>query len=236
MSNYKKVVLLSLVFSCIIFFVGNLLKKESHSIPNPEGHIREVIGLLKANDLKGFKKLVFPIEEMKKMKKEEGILFFSAFPNMDESMAKMAWELLQEMDDEYLKQYENAFEVQFKDIREELEIKENFEIERIQWKMTGNSNVQHQFHCNAKIYIKSNKKYFCIRYKNILFYKGKWYAGGLVDVDEIDEPANNAVPDMFKQYLIDEYINSLEEAGAETPEEAVESEIEKEDVPKTEED
>ena len=38
----------------------------------------------------------------------------------------------------------------------------DFEIERIQWKMVGHSNVQHQFHCNAKIFIKSSKHYYCI--------------------------------------------------------------------------
>jgi hypothetical protein len=234
---YKKIILFSILFFSFIILIDKaFFNSKEKEIPNPEGHIRYVMVLLQINDLKGFKDLTFPMEDLKKMKKEEGIIFFSGFPNMDESMAEMAWELIQDLDENMIKEYKNSVVNQFKDTRKEIKKGDDFKVEKIQWKLVGNSKVKDHFLCNAKIYIKSNQQHFCVKYKNILYFKGKWYAGNLVDVDEIYEPENNSFLDEYQNPLLEDLMYRSNEMVIEEAQEVIESEVESKDAPKTEED
>lgn len=234
---YKRIIFSSILFFAFIILIDKaFFNSPKNAIPNPEPHINRVFYSIKMNNLPGFMKMILPKEIFEKMKEEAKIEFLTGFPDMDESMAKMAWDLIEESEIDVWKEYTKEIEKDFEDVRKDIPSANGIEIERIQWKLVGNSKLPNQFRCNAKIFVKVGSKKYCIKYKNFIFYGGKWYAGNLTDVDELTEQGFEYMPDMYQGPAVEEYIDESEVVPLETPEEAIEMESNSEDSPKMEED
>lgn len=234
---YKKIIFYSLLlFSFVILVDKAFFDAPKNAIPNPELHINTVVQKIKTNNLSGFKNMIMPEEIFDEMKKEEKIEFFGGYPGMDESTAELAWSLLQDSEMEIWKEYCKELEKDFEDIQKDIPNMNEIEIEKIQWKLVGNSQLPTQFRCNAKIFVNVGPKKYCIKYKNFIFYGGKWYVGNLTKVDELPDSEFEYMPDLYNGPSVDEYIDRTEELPIETSEEAVETESSNEDLPKMEED
>ncbi len=208
---YKKVVLLSLLFAGLFFSLDKVFNTSSSALPpDPAVHIKEVFELLKNDDVKGFDDLVFPEVVIRGMKKEILNEFVLSNPDVNEILNDLLSEPTKVSEFEMIGKLRENFLDDFKDIikdgeQEGLDWK-NTELLGYTWKLVGNSESPYEFKCNSKIYVKSGVHTFCIKYKNLLFLNGKWFAGRLMEIERITGDYYY-MPDMYRAPAIEEYID-----------------------------
>jgi len=239
MNSFKKIALFASVFAVIFFMLYKSFAKEKETVPNPEAHIREVFDLLKNNNEDYYNKLILSKGLMDGMKEEYVDEIFSGMPGLSGNieLGKIARQLSLDHHKEFWEQFQETHRDQFEDAHRKLKRLKGFKIEKLTWKLSSNSELSNLYRCNAKIYVRTNQGYYCIKYKNGIYYQGKWYAGIFTDIDEIDEDDSDYFPDMYQAPSNSDYIDKSEELiPVESSEEAIELEPANEDSPKMEED
>lgn len=178
--------------------------------PDPSIHIKDVFELLKNEDSKGFDQLVFPEVTIRNMRKELLDEYVFLIQETNDILMEMIGEKTEISEEEVVRELRQDFLDDFKDIlkdgrKDGLDWK-NAQLLGYTWKMVGNSETPYEFKCNSKMYIKSGVHTYCIKYKNLLFYNGKWFAGRMIDIEKITGDGYY-MPDMYNAPSVEEFLD-----------------------------